>query len=75
MVYTNGRIYTVNDAQPWAEAVAVRDGKYVVVGSADDVATVTGDSTDVIDLNGAFAMPGIGDTHIHPALVMPNLTG
>jgi predicted amidohydrolase YtcJ len=70
-VYTNGKIYTVDEAQPWAEAVAIKDGKFVAVGSADDVAAVTGDSTEVVDLAGAFAMPGIGDTHIHPSLVMP----
>ena len=70
-VYTNGKIYTVNDAQPWAEAVAIKDGKFIAVGSADDIAAVTGDSTEVVDLAGAFAMPGIGDSHIHPALVMP----
>ena len=70
-VYTNGKIYTVNEAQPWAEAVAIKDGKFIVVGSSEDAAAVKGDATEVIDLAGAFAMPGIGDTHIHPALVMP----
>jgi len=71
MVYTNGRIYTVNETQPWANAVAIKDGKFMVVGTADDVTAVVGDGTEVVDLAGAFAMPGIGDTHIHPALVMP----
>jgi predicted amidohydrolase YtcJ len=70
-VYTNGRIYTVNEDQPWAEAVAIRDGEFIVVGTNDDAAAVTGSGTNVVDLAGAFAMPGIGDTHIHPALVMP----
>ena len=70
-VYTNGRIYTVNEAQPWAEAVAIKDGKFLVVGSDADVKAVTGKGTEIVDLGGAFAMPGIGDTHIHPALVMP----
>ena len=70
-VYTNGKIYTVNEAQPRVEAVAIKDGKFLVVGSNADVEAVTGDGTEVIDLGGAFAMPGIGDTHIHPALVMP----
>ena len=70
-VYTNGRIYTVDEARPWAEAVAIKDGKFLVVGSNADVEAVTGDGTEVIDLAGGFAMPGIGDTHIHPALVMP----
>lgn len=71
VVYTNGKIYTVNEAQPWAEAVAIKDGKFVVVGSVADVEAVTGATTRVVDLGGGFAMPGIGDTHIHPALVMP----
>lgn len=70
-VYTNGKIYTVNEIQPWAEAVAIKDGKFVAVGSAADVKAMAGEGTEVIDLEGAFAMPGIGDTHIHPALVMP----
>jgi predicted amidohydrolase YtcJ len=69
--YTNGRIYTVNDGQVWAEAVAIKDGKFLAVGSNEDIAAVTGDGTDVIDLNGAFAMPGIGDAHMHPAMTMP----
>jgi len=70
-VYTNGRIYTVNEVHPWAEAVAIKDGKFLVVGSSTEVERVTGEGTEVIDLDGAFAMPGIGDNHIHPALVMP----
>ena len=66
VVYTNGRIYTVNEAQPWAEAMAVKDGKFLVVGSDGDVEAVTGQATQVIDLGGDFAMPGIVDAHIHP---------
>jgi predicted amidohydrolase YtcJ len=66
IVYTNGLIYTVNKAQPWAEAVAIKDGSFLVVGSNDDVEAVTGQVTQVIDLGGDFAMPGIVDAHIHP---------
>ena len=65
-VYTNGKIYTVNKAQPWAEALAIKDGKILVIGSADEIAEVTGDSTRVIDLGGQFVMPGLVDTHTHP---------
>ena len=65
-VYTNGKIYTVNATQPWAEAVAIKDGKFLVVGSADEVADVTDDRTHVIDLDGQFVMPGIVDPHMHP---------
>jgi len=70
-VYINGKIYTVNEAQPWVEAIAVKDGKFLIVGSVDEVQAVTGEGSEVIDLEGKFAMPGIGDSHIHPALVMP----
>jgi predicted amidohydrolase YtcJ len=64
-VYTNGRIYTVNEAQPWAEAVAIKDGKFIAVGSHALVEAVTGKGTEVVDLGGAFAMPGVQDTHLH----------
>jgi len=63
VVYTNGRIYTVNEAQPWAEAVAIKDGKFLVVGSNSDVESVAGAGTEVIDLGGAFVMPGLVDVH------------
>ncbi len=65
-VYTNGRIYTVNEAQPWVEAVAIKDGKFLVVGSNADVEAVTGEGTQVHDLEGRFVMPGILDLHAHP---------
>ncbi|MEE9123790.1 MAG: amidohydrolase [candidate division NC10 bacterium] len=66
VAYRNGRIYTVNETQPWAEAVAIKDGKFLVVGSTADVEAVTGNNTEVIDLDGKFVMPGIFDLHSHP---------
>ncbi|MDN3643008.1 amidohydrolase [Lutimonas halocynthiae] len=65
-IYTNGKIYTVNDAQPWAEAVAIKDGKFITVGSTAAVEALTGESTKVVDLNGQFVMPGVFDLHAHP---------
>ena len=70
VAYINGRIYTVDEAQPWTEAVAIKDGRFLVVGSNEEVAALTDTGTEVIDLDGAMAMPGIGDTHIHPSLLM-----
>lgn len=66
MVYTNGNIYTVNEAQPWVEAVAIKDGRYIAVGNADDISEFVGEATEVVDLNGAFSMPGVFDLHSHP---------
>jgi len=65
-VYRNGKIYTVDAAQPWVEAVAIKDGKFLVVGSNADVQAVTGDTTEVIELGGRMAMPGLIDVHVHP---------
>ena len=70
-VYINGKIYTVNEDSPWVEAVAIREGKFIKVGSDIEVKSFVGEKTEVIDLAGQFAMPGLGDPHIHPALVMP----
>jgi predicted amidohydrolase YtcJ len=64
-VYTNGRIYTVNEVQPWAEAVAIKDGKFLVVGSNADIEAVTGEGTEVVDLEGLMALPGMIDAHAH----------
>lgn len=70
-IYINGKIYTVNESQPWAEAVAIKDGKIIKIGSTEEIEALAGENTETVDLEGAFAMPGIIDTHIHPALVMP----
>lgn len=65
-IYTNGRIYTLDEASPWAAAVAVSDGQFIAVGTVDDIASYRGDETEMVDLAGAFAMPGIFDLHSHP---------
>ena len=65
-VYTNGKIYTVNESHPWAEAVAIRDGRFVAVGSNADIRKFQGTSAEIVDLGGQFVMPGIVDMHAHP---------
>lgn len=62
----NGRIYTVNDKQSWAEAVAIANGKITFVGSNAEASQYRGDTTKVIDLGGKMAMPGLNDLHVHP---------
>lgn len=66
LVLRGGAVYTVNPRQPWAQAVAVRDGKFVAVGANAEVARHIGPATRVVELNGAMAMPGINDVHAHP---------
>jgi hypothetical protein len=70
LVLTNGRIYTVDAANPWAEAVAIRGGRFIAVGSAADVDPLIGANTRVLDLNGRFTMPGLYDMHTHPDLAL-----
>ena len=65
MVFTNGKVYTVNDAQEWAEAVAVKDGKIVFVGSSEEAQAYIGEGTETTDLQGKTMMPGFVSAHDH----------
>jgi predicted amidohydrolase YtcJ len=65
LVIHGGPIYTANIGQPTAEAVAVRDGRIVQVGTASDVLAMKGPRTEVIDLGGATLVPGLQDAHGH----------
>ena len=65
LVFTNGDIYTVNPEQLWVDAVAVRDGVVVAVGSEEDALAAVGESATVIDLDGTMLMPGFQDMHLH----------
>ncbi|MCX7170103.1 MAG: amidohydrolase, partial [Proteobacteria bacterium] len=64
-VYLNGKIYTVNEALPWAEAIAIQGDRLIFVGSDDAVRKFIGASTSVIDLEQRMVMPGIHDAHTH----------
>jgi len=65
LVFTNGRIYTLDRKRPWASAIAVKGGRIIAVGEASDVSGLSGYSTRVVDLKGAMMMPGIVDVHAH----------
>ncbi len=65
VVYTNGNILTVDKGNSSAQAVAVRDGKILAVGTADAVAAHIGANTQVVDLRGRTMIPGIYDAHSH----------
>ncbi|MEW6319546.1 MAG: amidohydrolase [Acidobacteriota bacterium] len=64
-VVVNARVYTVDDAQPRAEAFAVKDGRFLAVGSAADVRNLATSRTRVVDAAGATVVPGFIDTHAH----------
>ena len=65
LILHNGYIWTVNDENPTAEALAVRDGKFSAVGSNEEVLKHRGPDTRVVDLGGGFVLPGFIDSHVH----------
>jgi predicted amidohydrolase YtcJ len=65
LVFKNGNIYTANERQPKAEAVAVKAEHIVFVGSNRDAQKYLGKSTRVIDLSGNTLLPGLTDAHHH----------
>ncbi|HEX6131746.1 MAG TPA: amidohydrolase [Actinomycetota bacterium] len=66
LLLVNGAVYTVDAARRWAQAVAVRAGRIVAVGSDDDVAALRGAASEVVDLAGRMVVPGFQDAHVHP---------
>jgi len=67
VLFINGNVYTVNERQPRAEAIAVKAGKILFVGSNKDARAYQGKSTRVIDLHGGTVVPGMTDSHYHLA--------
>jgi len=64
-LYQNGEIITMSDTQPSVEAVAVKDGRILVVGTKKDVLKYKGNATRLIDLEGRTMLPGFVDAHGH----------
>jgi predicted amidohydrolase YtcJ len=65
LVLLNGKIWTVNDSQPRAEAVACLGSRIVAVGSNDEIRKWVGAGTETIDLGGKLVLPGFNDAHVH----------
>ncbi len=65
LILINGKIYTVESDQPWAEACAIKDGKFIAVGQTAAIQKYQGKRTEVIDLEGRLVLPGFNDAHVH----------
>jgi len=74
-VFQNGRVHTVNSNDDVVESIAIKDGIITAVGSDSQLASLIGESTRVIDLNGRMLMPGLVDGHMHPTNAGPELLG
>src|SRR3972149_1253409 len=65
MVLVNGKIVTVDKSFSVQEAVAIRDGKILAVGTTSNIRSLAADQTKVVDLQGRAVIPGLMDSHIH----------
>jgi predicted amidohydrolase YtcJ len=65
LVLLDGRVLTVDDQFRTVTALAIRDGRFVAVGSNEDVRPHVGNATRVIDGRGRTVIPGVVDTHVH----------
>jgi predicted amidohydrolase YtcJ len=64
-IFTGGTIITMDDANPAAEAVAVKDGRILAVGTEAEIRALAGPETEVTDLGGGALLPGFLDAHSH----------
>ncbi|XPV75809.1 MAG: amidohydrolase [Desulfovibrio sp.] len=74
-VILNGKIYTMNPEQPWAEAIAFSGTDIVYVGDNKGAKKYISSNTLVGDLKGKMAMPGLVSSHEHPFLTMGLASG
>ncbi len=64
-VFLNGKVYTMEPDQIWAEAVGTKNGRIVFVGTSEQASAWVGESTEITDLKGQMLLPGFHDSHTH----------
>jgi predicted amidohydrolase YtcJ len=67
LIFTNGRVLTVNASDRQTEAVAIKMGRILAVGSSAEMSELRGSRTEIIDLKGRTVIPGLTDPHVHLA--------
>jgi predicted amidohydrolase YtcJ len=71
LIYINGNVITIRSTGDRAEAIAIKADKIIRVGLNNEVTTLKGPSTKVIDLKGKTVVPGFNDAHLHPSPKYP----
>lgn len=64
-ILLNGKVFTADDSNPWVEAVAVKAGQILAVGTSAAMRQWAGPGTDVLDVQGRLVLPGLIDAHTH----------
>ena len=66
LILTNAEVYTMEEVQPWARAIAIKGNKILaVLDNENDIKKYAGKETKIIDLEGLFVVPGFIDAHTH----------
>ncbi|RWU27038.1 amidohydrolase [Pseudomonas alkylphenolica] len=65
LILFNGKLHTVDRDKPTASAVAIKDGRFLAVGTDAEAMTHRGDATQMIDLKQRTVIPGLNDSHLH----------
>jgi predicted amidohydrolase YtcJ len=73
LILFNGKIFTSVVARPYVEALAIRGERIVAAGDTKTIQAMAGPKTNVIDLHGGTAIPGINDAHHHFQLGPPEV--
>lgn len=66
LILHNATIYTVNPDQPWASAVAIKEGQIIYVGDDQGAQELVDSETQTLNLHGRMMLPGFHDIHVHP---------
>jgi predicted amidohydrolase YtcJ len=70
-ILINGKVFTANPAQPWAQAIAITGDRVVAVGETATISALAGSSTRRIDVGGRTVVPGFNDAHTHISITPP----
>ena len=69
LILSGAKIFTANEQQPWAEAIAIKNGKFIYVGDSAGAAEYRSDATQSVNLEGRLVIPGLVDSHAHPGYI------
>ena len=69
LILSGAKIFTANEQQPWAEAIAIKNGIFIYVGDSAGASEYQSDATKLVDLDGRLVIPGLVDSHAHPGYI------